>query len=82
MDTLEQTLNERVEELILSHTGQLPSTTGTRAAIAELATRSKGLELAVRQLALEVQNLSLSQRRIDDADAPLQRSTAGGVVSG
>ena len=59
MATLDQTLSERVDELVTSH-HQRPfrSTTGTHAAIAELVERNKGLELAVHQLAVEVERLA------------------------
>ena len=62
MKTLDQTLCERVDELIRSHKGeQLLSTTGSQAAIAELTARSEGLEKAIREIALEVQKLAASQ---------------------
>jgi hypothetical protein len=81
MNSLEQTLDERVGELILSHKGrQLLSTTGTRAAIEELAARSEGLEQAIRQLALELEQLAGSQQWTADADARLRRDPAGAFV--
>ncbi len=61
MNTLDQTLGERVDELIRAHKGQLLSTTGPQTAIAELAARSEGLEKAIRELALEVQRLADSE---------------------
>lgn len=62
METLAETLLERVDELIEAHKGHQPllSTTATSVAIAELASRSEGLEKAVREIALEVQKLSAS----------------------
>ncbi len=53
----EPTLSERVNDLIGSHQARpLLSTTGTQAAIAELAERTRALELALREIALEIQN--------------------------
>jgi hypothetical protein len=55
--SFEPSLSERVNGLIGSHEARpLLSTTGTQAAIAELAHRTQALELAVREIALEVQN--------------------------
>ncbi len=57
----EPTLIQRVDELICSYEDQpLLSTTGTQAAISELAARTRGLERAIREIALEVQNLTAS----------------------
>lgn len=54
----ELTLTQRVDELLCSYEDRpLLSTIGTQAAIAELAARTRGLERAVREIALEVQNL-------------------------
>ncbi len=59
---LEPTLTQRVDKLICSYEDQpLLSTTGTRAAISELAARTRGLEQAIREIALEVQNLTASR---------------------
>ena len=53
---LDETLCERVDELLRSHKREpLLSTTGSRAFIAELAVRSEALEEAIREIALEVQ---------------------------
>ncbi len=52
------TLSERVDELIGSNCRPLLSTTGTQAAIAELSARTLALELALREIALEVQGRS------------------------
>ena len=58
---LEPTLSQRVDELIRSCEDRpLLSTTGTQAAISELAARTRGLERAIREIALEVQNLTAS----------------------
>ena len=62
---LDETLCERVDELIRSHKFKpLLSTTGSRAFIAELAARSEGLEEAIREIALEVQEVAASQKGI------------------
>lgn len=58
MESLNESLYARVDELIQSHHGsQLLSTTGTQASIGELALRTEGLELALRELAREVEKL-------------------------
>ena len=52
----DETLCERVDVLIRSHKRKpLLSTTGSRASIEELAARSEGVEEAIREIALEVQ---------------------------
>ena len=62
MKALDETLYERVDDLISSHKlEELRSTTGSRVLISELAVRSEGLEKAIREIALEVQRLSASQ---------------------
>lgn len=59
METLEDSLYARVDELIQSHKGsRLLSTTGTQGSIAELVSRTEGLELALRELAQELQKLT------------------------
>ena len=51
-------VSERVEDLIRSYADRpLLSTTGTQAAIGELATRNRVLEQAIREIALEVNRL-------------------------
>ena len=63
MEVLDETLCARVDDLIRSHQRQqLLSTTGSRLSIAELAARSEGHEKALREIALEVQKLSASQK--------------------
>jgi len=58
----DETLCERVDELLRSHKRELLlSTTGSRALIEELAERSKGLEEAIREIALEVQEAIASK---------------------
>lgn len=62
MGTTVQSLYERVDELIQSHKRMpLLSTTGSRAAIEELMSRTAGLEEAIRELALEIQRCEDSQ---------------------
>jgi predicted sugar kinase len=58
MKALDETLSDRVDDLIRAHRGQqLLSTTGSQTALAELAARMEGLEKAVREIAVEVQRL-------------------------
>jgi len=55
------TLSQRVDELLRSYEDSpLLSTTGTQAAIAELAARTRGLERAMREIAVELQRLNAS----------------------
>jgi hypothetical protein len=61
METLDETLCERVDEAIQSHKGLLLSTSGPVSAIGELLTRSEGLEEAIREIAREVERLAASQ---------------------
>lgn len=62
MEALEETLYARVDELIRSHRREeLLSTTGSRLLIEELAARSEGHELALREIALEVQRLAAAR---------------------
>jgi hypothetical protein len=59
VETLNAELRDRVDEVIRAHKAEpIRSTTGTRAALEELARRYVGLEMAVREIALEVQNLT------------------------
>jgi hypothetical protein len=59
VETLNQTLAQRVDKLLESHHHErLLTTTGTRAAVEELSQRNEGLEKIVRELALEVEGLS------------------------
>ena len=59
MEALDVSLYQRVEELIDSHKiEELRSTTGSRVLISELASRTEGLEKAIREIALEVEKLS------------------------
>lgn len=61
METVTGTLLERVDELIEAQKSHQPllSTTATSVAIAELIARSEGLEQALREIAAEVQTLSV-----------------------
>ena len=64
MDTLDDALRERIEDLTGSGKARqvLLSTTGTQAAIAELIARSDRLERLIGDLILEVEALAASQR--------------------
>jgi hypothetical protein len=55
MEGVCQTLCERVDELIGARKGPLLSTFGPHAVMKELIARNKGLEQAIREIALEVQ---------------------------
>ena len=58
METLTDTLIERVDNLIEAGKEPLLTTTTTSVAIRELAARNEALEDAVREIALEVHKLS------------------------
>jgi len=64
MDTLDEALRARIDELAGSAEGRQPilSTTGTQVAIAELIARNDRLERAVGELSLEIAALAASQR--------------------
>lgn len=64
MQTVCETLYERVDKLIEADKGPLLAVMGTQAAIRELATRNRGLEKAVRELAAEVERLAAAQDRL------------------
>lgn len=73
---LNETLCERVDELLRTHKREpLLSTTGSRAFIAELAARSDGLEEAIREIALEVQEVAASQKGISGPSKSWERGT-------
>jgi hypothetical protein len=58
-----ESLVAHVEQLLESHrTQELLSTTGTAAAVGELARRNEGLEQAIRAVALAVENLATADR--------------------
>ena len=67
MGTLEteyETLYNRVDSLICSHKGAQPLlATTTTETIRELIARSEGLEQAVREIALEVEELAVAHER-------------------
>jgi hypothetical protein len=58
-----ESLVAHVDQLLESHrTQELLSTTGTAAAVGELARRNEGLEQAIRAVALAVENLATADR--------------------
>ncbi len=61
METLADTLVERVDKLIQARKEPLLSTTSTSIAIQELVARTEALENAVREIALDVQKLAARQ---------------------
>jgi hypothetical protein len=64
MDTLDEALRARIDQLAGTDEGRQPilSTTGTQVAIAELIARNDRLERAVGELSLEIEALAASQR--------------------
>jgi hypothetical protein len=62
VDSLDATLGDRVDEVIRAHQKPILSTTGNQDAIEELVRRLVGLEMAVREIAIEVQRLAASQK--------------------
>ncbi len=64
MDTPDEALRARVDELAGSDKGRQPilSTTGIQVAIAELIARNDRLERVVGELSLEIEALAASQR--------------------
>lgn len=64
MESLDTSLLERVQDLMLAHTGrELRSTTGLQATVDELVLRNRGLEQALQEIAIEVQKLADSRER-------------------
>ena len=63
MDTLDEALRARIDELAGSDEGRQPilSTTGTQVAIAELIARNDRLERMVAELSLEIEALAASR---------------------
>ena len=57
-ETLTDNLIKRVDQIVDAHKQPLLSTTPCSDAVRELAARIDALEQAVREIALEVQNLS------------------------
>ena len=67
METLNQTLSQRVDDLIeASRRETLLSTTGTRTAVEELIGRNEGLERIVCELAREVERLAAVVAELSD----------------
>jgi hypothetical protein len=67
METLSDTLTQRVEGLLKSHHHEkLLTTTGTPTLVWELVERTEGLELVVRELALEVERLAATIEKTDN----------------
>ena len=64
MDTLDEALRARIDELAGTDEGRQPilSTTGTQVAIAELIARNDRLERAVGELSREIEALAALQR--------------------
>jgi hypothetical protein len=64
METLDEALRVRIDELAGSDKGRRPilSTTGTQVAIAELIARCDRLERIVGELSLEIEALTASHR--------------------
>jgi hypothetical protein len=58
VETLTDTLIDRVDKLVEARKTPLLSTTPTSVAVRELAARTEALENAMREIALEVQKLS------------------------
>jgi hypothetical protein len=58
LETLTESLIERVDKLVSAGKEPLLSTTPTPTAIGELVVRTEALELAVREIAVEVQKLA------------------------
>ena len=58
LETLTDTLIERVDRIVQAGKEPLLSTTPSSVAIRELAARNEALEHAVREIALEVQKLA------------------------
>jgi hypothetical protein len=63
MESMFETLADRVEVLIGAHKHPLLSTMGTHEVITEIIERIEGLEKAIREIAREVQELAVSQRK-------------------
>ena len=71
METLDEALRARIDQLTGADKGRPPilSTTGTQVAIAELIARNDRLERAVGELSLELEALAASRRGGTAADA-------------
>jgi hypothetical protein len=62
MEGVCETLAERVEVLIAAHKNPLLTTSGTHGAITEILERIEGLENALREIALEVQEIAAAKK--------------------
>ena len=79
METLKDTLIERVDELVQAGKRPLLSTTPTTVAVRELAARTEALENAMREIAVEVQKLSAQGEAVEKLHgAPLSGRTRSG----
>ncbi len=65
LETQYETLSERVDNLIRLHRAEQPllATTTTYESIRELIARCEGLELAIREIAREVEGLAAAHER-------------------
>jgi len=62
VETLTDNLIGRVDELVLASKAPLLSTTPTSIVIGELVARTEALEIALREIAVEVERLSRQSR--------------------
>ena len=78
MDTLDEALRARIDELAGTDEGRQPilSTTGTQVAIAELIARNDRLERAVCELSLEIEALAASRRGASQRSGTAARDVA------
>ena len=65
MESLNETLSERVHGFLDHDRAPILSTTGTRAALDSLAARTEALEDAVRELTEVVSELAKSEHHVD-----------------
>lgn len=64
MPNLDSSLLERLDDVLRAHKScELLSTTGLQATVDELALRTRGLEQALHEIAVEVQKLAASLER-------------------
>ena len=61
MEGVYETLADRVDVLIGAHKNPLLTTSGTHGAITEILERLEGLENALREIALEVQEIAAAK---------------------
>jgi len=62
LETLTDNLIERVDELVQAGKEPLLSTTSASVVIGELVSRTEALEIALREIAVEVERLSRQSR--------------------